>query len=67
MGIMIKQNRKIRGIHIPKKYCLFEYADDTTMYLNGTEKSLKAALDLLFQFLKLFRVKTFRKTKAIRI
>lgn len=49
MNIMIRQNRNIRGLHIQKEHCLFQCADDT-IFLDGTEKSLKAALDLLFQF-----------------
>lgn len=68
MGIMIRQNRIIRCIHIQKEYCLFQYADDTIMFLDGTEKSLKAALDLLFQFSKYSGLKpNFGKTKAIWI
>lgn len=52
MGIMIRQNRNscIRDIHIQKEYSLFKYADDTIMFKDGTEKNLKAASSLLFQF-----------------
>lgn len=52
MGIMIRQNRHIKGIHIQRDFCLIQYAVDTIMILDGTEKSSKSALDLLFQFSK---------------
>lgn len=67
MGIMIRQNKNIKGIHIQKEYCLFQYADDTIMFLDGTEKSLKAALDLLFQFSKYSGLKPKNKGNLYRI
>ena len=68
MGIMIRQNKNIKGIYIEKEFCLFQYADDTIMFLDGTEKSLKSALDLLFQFSKFSGLKpNIGKTKAIWI
>lgn len=47
---MRRQNKHIKEIHIQRDFCLFQYADDTIMFLDGTEKSLKSALDLLFHF-----------------
>lgn len=49
---MIRKNRNtcIRDIHIQKEYSLFKYADDTIMFIDGTENNLKAASNLLFQF-----------------
>ena len=68
MGILIRQNNNIKGIHIVKEFCLFQYADDTILFLDGTEKSLKSALDLLFQFSKFSGLKpNIGKTKAIWI
>lgn len=32
MGIMIRQNRHIKGIHTQRYICLFQYADDTIMF-----------------------------------
>lgn len=32
MEIMVKQNRNIRGIHIQKEYCFFQYADDIIIH-----------------------------------
>ena len=53
MGILIRKKQKIKGITIcNKEYTskLFQYADDTGIFMNGTENSLKNALDLLDQF-----------------
>ena len=69
MGMMIRQNKNIRGIRIGgEEICLLQYADDTVIFLDGTEKSLKSALDLLFQFSKYSGLKpNYDKTKAIWI
>ena len=69
MGHMIRQNKNIRGIRIGKeRVCLLQYADDTVLFLDGSEKSLKSALDLLFQFSKFSGLKpNISKTKAIWI
>ena len=48
---MVRKNKEIKGISINgKEYKLSQYADDTQLILDGTEKSLKAALNLLKQF-----------------
>jgi hypothetical protein len=69
MGHMIRQNSSIRGMKIDKGIvCLLQYADDTIFFLDGSEKSLKSALDLLFQFSKFSGLKpNISKTKAIWI
>jgi exonuclease III len=69
MGHMIRQNSNIKGMKIGKeKICLLQYADDTVLFLDGSEKSLKSALDLLFQFSKYSGLKpNISKTKAIWI
>ena len=69
MGQMIGQNRNIRGIRIGKTESMsFTNADDTVLFLDGSEKSLKSALDLLFQFQKFSGLKpNIAKTKAIWI
>ena len=66
---MIRHNENIKGITIEnKEYCLLQYADDTVIFLDGSEKSLKSALDLLFQFAKYSGLKpNIDKTKAIWI
>lgn len=41
---MINQNKIIIGIKIGKdKVCLLQFADDTVIFLDGSEKSLKYA------------------------
>ena len=69
MGLMIRQNNNIKGIKIEKEtICLLQYADDTVLFLDGSEKSLKSALDLLFQFSKYSGLKpNINKTKAVWI
>lgn len=69
MGYMIRQNKNIKGIKIGKeKICLLQYADDTVLFLDGSEKSLKSSLDLLFQFSKFSGLKpNITKTKALWI
>ena len=54
MGLMIRENRNITGIYLlDTEYKLIQYADDTTIILDGSEKSLKAALSLVNQFSKM--------------
>ena len=68
MGIMVRQNNNIKGIHIGEEVCLLQYADDTALFLEGSEKCLKSALDLLFQFSKYSGLKpNITKTKAVWI
>ena len=44
LGKMVRKNKEIKGISINgKEYKLSQYADDTHLILDGTEKSLKAA------------------------
>jgi hypothetical protein len=53
---LIKQNKDIKGIVInDKEHKLFQYADDTSLTLDGTPKSLFAVLDTVDFFLKILR------------
>ena len=53
MGILLRQNKNIKGIYIEnKEYKLFQYADDTGILLDGSESSLRSTLNLLDQFSK---------------
>lgn len=52
IGITIRQNRHIKGILIQKNFVCFNIRIIQLCFLDGTEKSLKSALDLLFQFSK---------------
>ena len=51
LATAIRHDRQIKGIKILKTECkISQYADDTTLILDGTEKSLKTALTLLALF-----------------
>ena len=48
---MIVNNKDIKGIFIDgREYKLTQFADDRTLILNGTKKSLNAALNTLIMF-----------------
>ena len=48
---MIRSSRTIKGVNIiGKEFKLSQYADDTQMFLDGTEDSLKEALEILNSF-----------------
>ena len=48
---MIRNNNDIRGIIIDnKEYKISQYADDTQLFLNGSENSLRDTLDVLQKF-----------------
>ena len=50
---MIRKNPDVKGIKINnKKYLISQYADDTTLTLEATEKSLKTALNLITYYAK---------------
>ena len=58
LAILIKQNNDIKGIVIhDKEHKLSQYADDTSLALDGTPKSLFAALDTIDFFSKLSGLK----------
>ena len=69
MGILIRQNQDMKGITIGcKEFKLFQYADDTGIFIDGTERSLRNALDLLDQFSKYSGLlPNIEKTKCIWI
>ena len=53
LGYLIRNNPEIKGLKIGiHEYKLFQYADDTALILDGSEKSLKKTFDLLDQFAK---------------
>ena len=66
---MIRKNNGIKGIIInDKEYKLSQYADDTQLILDGTEKSLKAALDILKTYYIMSGLKiNVDKTRALWI
>ena len=69
MAILFRHNANIKGISIGNhEYCILQYADDTVLFLDGSEKSLKSSLDLLFQFAKYSGLTpNFEKTSVIWI
>ena len=64
MALMIKFNKDIKGITIEShEFKLTQFADDTTLFLNGSIASLQAALNTLeifgnFSGLKMNKEKT---------
>ena len=53
LGILIRNEKEIKGIKINNKEIkISQYADDTGLFLDGSQKSLKNALSLLDQFAK---------------
>ena len=69
LGQMVRKNENIKGIKINnKEYKISQYADDTQLLLDGSEKSLRNTLEMLYTFYNMSRLKiNIEKTKAIWI
>lgn len=69
LGKMIRKNEDIKGITINnKEYKLSQYADDTQIFLDGSENALNTTLSVLHRFYKISGLKlNVEKTKAIWI
>ena len=69
IGLMIMDNSDTTGIYIfNTEYKLIQYADDTTIILDGSEKSLNAELSLVNQFSKFSGLKpNYNKTCCVKI
>ena len=69
LAIKIRNNEKIKGIKINNKdFVLTQYADDTTVILDGSEDSLKETLNELEEFAKKSGLKVnFSKTHVVWI
>jgi hypothetical protein len=69
LNIAINNNRDIKGITINNmEYKVLQYADDTTIILDGTERSLRATLNLLDVFYNISGLKiNIEKTSAVWI
>lgn len=51
LSIMIRKNKNIKGIKIAgMETVISQYADDTTLFLDGTEESLTNSLNILDQY-----------------
>lgn len=69
LSLMLRKENAIKGIDInDKSYLLSQYADDTQIFLNGSETSLKVTLGLLKKFYIMSGLKINEdKTKALWI
>ena len=69
LGKMQRNNKNLKGININnREFLLSQYADDTQVFLDGSEKSLREALLILDHFYKISGLKiNVEKTKAIWI
>ena len=69
LGQIIRKNINIKGIVINNKEMkISQYADDTQILLDGTERSLRESLQILSKFFKLSGLKiNEEKTRAIWI
>ena len=67
LGIMIRNNKNIKGINIGDiELKIIQYADDTALTLDGSDNSLRIALSLLDQFSKFSGLKpNIDKTRCI--
>ena len=55
---MIRKEKSIKGININNiLYNLSQYADDTQIFLDGSEASLRATLEILDKFYKMSGLK----------
>ena len=58
LSLMIRQNKKIKGITLRDKDVLLSlFADDTTMFLDGSEESFTEAIKMLDMFSKMSGLK----------
>ena len=69
LAIKIRGNNKIKGISVTRiEYKLSQFADDTSLILDGTEESLDEALEELDWYAKISGLKiNFSKTQVIWI
>lgn len=69
LGKMVRDSKSIKGIKInEKEFRLSQYADDTQIFLDGTEKSLKETLNIMKTFYIMSGLKiNVEKTRAIWI
>ena len=69
LGAVVRRNTLIRGIQISDNECkISQYADDTTLILDGTRSSIERSFVLLNIFAKLSGLKVkYEKTEALWI
>ena len=69
LSIKIRNDKDIKGISVDRfEYKISQYADDTTLLLDGSEKSLHRSLQILQWFEKISGLKVnFEKTQLVWI
>ena len=69
MSLMIRQNPGIKGILLKDiSVLLFQFADDTILYLDGKEESFRESVNVLVRFASMSGLKiNFDKTNAVWI
>ena len=67
LALMARQNKEIKGVCVDnKEYLISQYADDTSITLDGSELSLRSTLKLLKFFAKVSGLRVnIEKTKAV--
>ena len=69
LGLMIRNDENVKGIKINgKEYKLSQYADDTQLFLDGSELSLYSAVSILNKFYNMSGLNiNLEKTRAVWI
>jgi exonuclease III len=69
LSLMIRNNNIIKGIKMKERENLLaQFADDTTMYLDGSEESFREAVNILRKFTKISGLKmNVEKTQVVGI
>lgn len=69
LSLMLKQDKGIKGIKIgDTEYTVSQFADDTTIMLDGSEQSFESTMNLLSKFANMSGLKiNISKTRAIWI
>ena len=69
LSLMLRKEESVKGIHINDKlFLLSQYADDTQIFLDGSESSLRTTLNILHKFYEMSGLKiNEEKTKALWI
>ena len=68
MAAALRDDKNIVGIQVyEEEQMLSLYADDTTLYLAGSERHLRASLNALQEFQLISGLKVIEKTKIIKI
>ena len=65
---MLRKEQSVKGIHINNKlFLLSQYADDTNMYLDGSESSLRSTLNFLHKFYEMSGLKINKEMSGLKL